>query len=371
MRKLAVVTNIPTPYRVPLFRRLADTLPDAGWEVEVLFGSRGNARRRWVIGDDALRFPHRFLEGRNVTLGRERVLNTYRGLSHALAEVRADAVVAAGYSAGTMVASMRARRAGLPFAIWSGTIDGRAERSWIRRVQRRWLVRRCDGFLAYGSAARDYLVDLGAPDERIHLAWNTVETEAFARGTPMRAPREGEPLRIVTVGYLERRKRVDRLIAAVAAARREGANVELVVVGDGAERATLEAQAHAEGLGGRVRFTGDLPRTDVAAQYREAHLFGFPTAKDIWGLVLVEAMAAGLPALASKGAGAARDLVVEGGTGFALDFDDTAKVGGTIARLAQDPETLERMGRAARDRVREGFTLDHSIEAWRDLVRGF
>jgi glycosyltransferase involved in cell wall biosynthesis len=117
-----------------------------------------------------------------------------------------------------------------------------------------------------------------------------------------------------------------------------------------------------------VRFAGNLDYDGVGQRLARAHAFLFPTARDIWGLVLVEAMAAGLPCLASVKAGATRDLVVEGETGFALDFEDTGRVAERLAELRADPGRLEELGAAGRRRVRDRFTLEHSARGWVEMV---
>jgi len=370
MRTLAVVTNIPTPYRVPLFNTLAEALPEAGWRLHVLFGSRGNPRRRWSLPDADFRFPHEFLEGRNLRLARERIVNTYTGLRAALGRLRPDGIVCTGYSAGTLAATRYARGAAVPVAIWSGTVPGPLEREWWRVLLRRWLVRKSDAFLAYGSAAREYLLSLGAEPGRVHIAWNTVDTDRFLR-LPLRpGPHPAEPLRLLTVGYLEHRKRVDLALRAVALAVHHDVDVTLDVVGDGAERPALERLARDLGIEGRVTFPGNLDYGAVAARYEAAHAFLFPTERDIWGLVLVEAMAAGKACIASVRAGATRDLIVDGVTGYAVDFERTETVVARLLALRRRGR-VEAIGEAARDRVRGGFTLQKSGEGWRELVAGW
>ncbi|MCK6461350.1 MAG: glycosyltransferase family 4 protein [Planctomycetes bacterium] len=368
MRTLAVVTNIPTPYRVPLFNTLAEALPEVGWRLHVLFGSQGNARRRWDVSEQGFAFPCEFLGGWNLRLGTERILNTYGGLGDALRRIRPGGIVCTGYSAGTVAASRYARKHGIPLAIWSGTVPGPLEREWWRVLLRRWLVRKSDGFLAYGSAAREYLVSLGADPGRIHIAWNTVETDRFLKLPLPRSPLPSEPLRLLTVGYLERRKRVDLAIEAVAAAARRGSDVELEVAGDGTERAALEALAADLGVAGRVRFLGNVAYDAIPALHGRAHGFLFPTEHDIWGLALVEAMAAGKACVASVRAGATRDLVTDGVTGYAVDFERTEAV---ARRLAAMRERVEELGAAARARVQSGFTLAKSGEGWQELVSGW
>ncbi|MHC4973352.1 MAG: glycosyltransferase family 4 protein [Planctomycetota bacterium] len=369
LRPLVVVTNLPTPYRVPLFNTLDRQLRSAGWELEVVFGSRSNQRRRWRIAPEEYGFRHHFLEGRNLRLGRERIVNTYTGLARLL-EARGPAgIICTGYSAGTMAAARYARRAQIPLAIWSGTTENVQERAWWRRFQRRRLVGRSDAFLAYGTEAREYLLGLGAPADRVHIAWNTVDTSRFERLAGAHSPSRYEPLRLLTVGYLERRKRVDRAIRAVAAAVAQGLDVTLDVAGEGSERPALEELARECGVADRVRFLGYQDYDALQPVYAGAHAFLFTTARDIWGLVLVEAMAAGLPCIASTRAGATRDLVLEEETGYAVDFDDTDAVVDRLARLRSDPGRIEYMGNEARNRIRDHFTLDHSGRSWVKVVR--
>jgi glycosyltransferase involved in cell wall biosynthesis len=368
LRTLAVVTNIPTPYRVPLFNTLAEALPEAGWRLHVIFGSLGNQRRRWSIEKGDYRFEHEFLEGRNLRLGRERIVNTYRGLAAALERIRPDGIVVTGYSAGTVAATRYARRAEVPLAIWSGTVAGPRDRAWWRLLLRRWLVRRSDGFLVYGSAARDYVLSLGATPDKVHIAWNTVDTDRFLALPAARGPLPKEPLRLLTVGYLEPGKRIDLALRAVAEAARRGIDVEIEVIGDGSALAELERLAR--DLGIKARFPGYVEYAALPARYATAHAFVFPTEYDIWGLVLVEAMAAGRPCVASVRAGATRDLVADGVTGYAVDFERTGDVADRIAAL-REPGTVERLGEAARERVRSGFTLAHSGAGWRELVEAW
>jgi len=370
MSRLIVVTNIPTPYRVPLFNTLARRLQMAGWELEVVFGSAGNSRRRWQIPAEQYAFKHHFLDAANVRLSRERIVNTYGGLARLLQERRPAGIVCTGYTPGTMGAQRYARRAGVPLAIWSGAVEGREDAMW-RRIQRRWLIRRTAGFLAYGSAAKDYLVGLGAPAERVHIAWNTVDTSRFDALHGAASPRDGEPLRLLTVGYLEEGKRIDHAIRAVAAAQERDLDVVFDIVGEGGHRTALEQLARTCGVEESVRFLGYQEGAALQRCYENAHAFLFTSDYDIWGLVLVEAMAAGLPCLASLRAGATRDLVLEGETGYAINFERSDDVVDRLAALRDDIGRIEYMGNAARNRIRNQFTLDHSSEGWVRLVHAW
>jgi glycosyltransferase involved in cell wall biosynthesis len=120
-----------------------------------------------------------------------------------------------------------------------------------------------------------------------------------------------------------------------------------------------------------VRFLGYRAYDALGPCYEGAHAFAFPTEYDVWGLVLVEAMAAGLPAVASTRAGATRDLVVDGETGFAVNFEDTKSAAARIRELGTTPARAADMGQAARNRIRDHFTLEKSADGWLELLERY
>lgn len=356
-KTLALVTNIPTPYRVPLFARLDARLRDEGWSLLVLFLAEGDAERRWHLDPRAFPFAHRFLPMREGLTPVGRVL---LGLPAALRKIRPAGLVVGGFGPAAILSVLHARSRSIPVAIWSGALPRPGEADEFRRYLRHKLVRRASGCLAYGSAARDYLMGLGAPPARIFRAWNTVDLAAFAGAPLPPAP----PLRLLSAGYLRRGKRVDLILRAVARARDLGGSVEIDIAGDGPRRAALEALAR--DLGVPARFLGHRAPEEMPAVYRACNAFAFASEYDIWGLVLLEAMAAGLPCFASVRAGATRDVVEDGRTGFALDFEDTETV---AQRLLTEPAKLAVMGREGQVRARSTFSLDHSCDAWIEMVR--
>jgi glycosyltransferase involved in cell wall biosynthesis len=158
------------------------------------------------------------------------------------------------------------------------------------------------------------------------------------------------------VGRLVPIKRVDLLIDAVAQARATGVDVQLVIAGDGPLRPTLEARAAP--LGSAVRFLGfrgDLPAiaagSDVAILTSDSE--GTPVA-------LIEAAAAGLPAIATD-VGGVRDIVDDGVTGWLVQPGSVAALSAAIVRAVDRRDALSSMGVAARDHVRERFAADRLL----------
>jgi len=353
-----VITNIPTPYRLPLFDELHRQLAQRGISLKVVFAARGYAKRKWQIDLSGCVFDHEFLPSRSVVVrGAESASFDYPGLWRLLRRERPGAVVIIGYSLGTVKLWLRSFFRDTPYVIWSGAIENRHEPvSRLRAWQRRLLVRRARAFVAYGSRAADYLAGLGAPRERIYTAINTVDTGFFARESAQcrRGPSGPE---FLYVGHLTAGKRLDLILQAFARVLGKCPDARLTLVGDGPERGALESDCARLGIAARVSFEGFRQRPEIPGYLARARAFLFPSQYDVWGLVLVEAMAAGVPCIASVHSGATADLVQEGVTGFALDFEDQDQVVERMLYLLQHPAEAARMGAAAADFISERVSL--------------
>lgn len=185
---------------------------------------------------------------------------------------------------------------------------------------------------------------------------NAVDVQAAPRATPD----EGEPL-VVSVGRLKYPKDTSTLLRAAA---RSGATFE--IVGDGPERADLEALHAQLGLGERVRLAGE--RSDVPALLGRASVFVLSSRSEGLPISVIEAMAAGLPIVASD-VGGLRELVEEGVSGILVPAGDANALGGALARLLESSTLRRAMGEASRRRAEELFDLPLFRRAHLDLYR--
>jgi glycosyltransferase involved in cell wall biosynthesis len=158
---------------------------------------------------------------------------------------------------------------------------------------------------------------------------------------------------LVSVGRLQAPKDVGTLLRALAAL--PPGRVCAVIVGDGPQRAALEAEARALRLDGAVRFAGT--RSDVPQLLAAADLFVLSSASEGAPMAVLEAMAAGLPVVASA-VGGVPEIVVEGQTGLLVAPGDPAALAGAVRRLVEDPALRRRLGAAGRERVRARFDLN-------------
>jgi teichuronic acid biosynthesis glycosyltransferase TuaC len=162
-------------------------------------------------------------------------------------------------------------------------------------------------------------------------------------------------VRMVTVAHLVARKRhqvVLRALAALDPARRP----EYLVIGDGPCRPGLERLAAELGVADRVRFLGQLPNPEAVARAAGCDLFVMPGVEEPFGVAFVEAMAAGLPAIGSRGEGGPEDIAAAGPGMVLVEPDDPAALAGLLDQLTRDRAELARLGVAARETVAANFT---------------
>jgi glycosyltransferase involved in cell wall biosynthesis len=201
------------------------------------------------------------------------------------------------------------------------------------------------------------------PRSRIHVVPNGVDVERFA-------PRNRDELRealglsqaplVVSAGRLNREKGVHTAIRAVSSL---SPPAQLVIVGDGPERERLEALVRTLRAEDRVEFTGPRSPADVARFLAAADVFVFPTERDEGApMIVIEAMAAGLPVVATSIAQIAEVVDRPGENGVLVPPADVGATAGAVAALLEDPERARQIGAAARQRVLAEYTLERMVE---------
>jgi teichuronic acid biosynthesis glycosyltransferase TuaC len=164
-------------------------------------------------------------------------------------------------------------------------------------------------------------------------------------------------VRMVTVAHLVARKRHEVVLRALARLDPER-RPEYVVIGDGPCRSGLERLAGELGVADRVRFVGQLPNDRAVAEAAKCDLFVMPGVEEPFGVAFVEAMAAGLPAIGSRGEGGPEDIAAAGPGMVLVQPDDAEALAAEIARLTADRSELARLGAAARETVAANFTWE-------------
>lgn len=194
-------------------------------------------------------------------------------------------------------AGMAASYLPLPYVLtehWTGYREGLLS-SWQKPLVRR-AFRRAQVRMAVGSALTQDIEPYtdGLP---VEVVPNLIDTEFFVPPASRPAP---PPFRLITVANLRKRKRIDSIIRTLAHLVGNGLDVVLDIGGDGPEREALKQLANDFGIASRVTFLGPLSREGVRRAMQRAHLFVLPSEYETFGVVYVEAMACGLPVVASR-----------------------------------------------------------------------
>ena len=386
--RLAYLVSHPIQYQAPLLRRIAQ---EPGIDLTVFFGSdfsiRGYKDEGFGVGvkwDVPLLdgYKHVFLprlrDGNDVSFAmplNRGILSALRGRS---GQPAFDALWVHGYATVNALHGMLAARAlGIPVLL-------RAE-SWLRDRGRSPLKLALknlffsalgslvDGVLPIGTFNAEYWRYYFADNVPQFLMPYAVDNRYFAERAQEARPRlaalrtelgldPGRPV-ILFASKLQTRKLCDQLIAAYASLS-PAPGVEprpyLLIVGDGEQRAALQAQAAATGFSG-IRFLGFRNQSELPAFFSLASVFVLPSRHEPWGLIVNEVMNAATPVIVSDDVGCAPDLIDDGVNGCIYPVGDVAALSAGLRRVLDTPGTAETMGRRAFERIQAwGFEEDVS-----------
>jgi glycosyltransferase involved in cell wall biosynthesis len=359
-RRLVITTEIISPYRIPVFNVLAQH-PDVDLHV-IFLAETDPGMRRWKVYKDEIRFSYEVLpHWRRRVAGYNLLLN--RGMVSALDEARPDVIVCGGYG---YVASWQvlgwARRRKRPVFLWSESNQQDQRRGLLHvEMLKRHFVGACSGFVVPGKSAAAYAATFGGPHERIFVAPNAVDNAFFSREASVARSRAPEMRRqfglpehyFLCVGRLVSSKGVFDLLEAYSLLAPElRVRSELLFVGDGVDQPELEARAAAIHPGA-VRVAGFAHREQLAVYYALADALVFPTHTDPWGLVVNEAMACGIPIVATDAGGCVQDLVQEGWNGYVVPKNAPGKLSEALAKIACVPELSSSMGTRSAQRIEQ------------------
>jgi glycosyltransferase involved in cell wall biosynthesis len=378
--RCAILAPVPVPYREPLFARLAEhgrvaptvlyqSASQPGWDQRADWFPHEHPYDSAVLRAWQRRRP-----------GRTPVLLP-RGLGRALRRADPACVVSWEYGPATLRALAWCSARHRPLVIFS-ELTPRTEGglSAARRRLHRLLAPRAAGFIVTSSAGRERLLALGVPPERVEVSLQSADVARFrvagasrtpsaaASATPTtpasRSP-AADPVRVLSVGRLVPDKNLRLLLDAwvEAGLRPEEARLELV----GSGPLEHELRACAERLGVPARFRGYVSPGDLPGAYGEADVLALVSTYEPFGVTVREGVAAGLPVLCTRAAGAAGDFAVAGENAVLVDPLSTSEVAAALRLLVRDHAARERMAAASR-RIAAATPPDADVEAFERAV---
>lgn len=383
--RLAVFTSHPIQYQAPLFRELANR---PALDLTVFFGSRHGIDLSFDEGfGESVKWDIPLLDGyRSVFLENRAArpnVSSFWGVKvpsifREWTRGRFDAALVLGWNTlGHVQAMLACRRGHLPLLIrGESTLGMRQTRSvgsplrsalvgGIRDRLYRMMFSSAQCILPVGTHNADYYRRHGVPSDRLITALYCVENERFVlRGEDYERERRrvrgklglsDDRVVFTSAAKLITRKRPFDLLRAFARFDRSDPDLApaLVFLGDGPERQRLESEIMRSGLSEKVRISGFINQSEMPAWYAASDCLVLPSdGLETWGLVVNEAMAAGLPVLVSDAAGCAPDLVRVGENGFRFSCGDLDELFARMLQVAEQPaEVRAEWGQRSREIV--------------------
>lgn len=339
--KTVLVSNIPAPYREPVYEAVARQL--AG-RFTVLYCQPLEADRKWTFpqGD----YPKVFLKGRSFTYNKIYAHHVHLnfGVWKALNALDPRIVVTNGYNPTHLLAYLWARLHGRSHvAMTDGWLKSEEHLSLLHRLIRKVVLRRTKAFIGASRRSLEMFQSYGANEAVCFTSQLCGNNEAF-----LAHPQGERPFDIMFSGQFIERKMPFFFCEVAKLLKERRGRVRALLIGDGPLRTETLARLDAAGV--EYEYPGFLPQAELPARYASAKLFLFPTLQECWGVVVNEACAAGTPVITCDNTAVDGELVKNNQTGSVLPLD--AKLWADEAvRILDDPSQWERLSQASQEDV--------------------
>ena len=226
---------------------------------------------------------------------------------------------------------------------------------------------------ALGSARLVLANSAGIEEEARRLGAQHTRVVRLGTDVPDHPPHKEAAPTLVTVAHLVARKRHADVVRALWLLRDRHPQLRYLIVGDGPEREPLARLAAELGVADRVELAGQLPREEALARARAAHVFVMPSIDEAFGVAYVEAMAAGLPAVAARGEAGPQEIAAAGDGLRLVPPADVEALAAELDTLLAEPAYVQELGERARATVVRAFTWElcgrATVEAYEDALR--
>jgi len=368
--RVALIHNIISPYRMPLFVALSN---HPSIDLHVYYCARRHKIRRWEILEGK---GYRYEVMRGLTLEISSfIYHINPVIIERILRGKFDFVILGGDNDfTTQIALILAKIKRIPVILWSEGIEG--SQSLLGRLAgpfRKWIARSVDAIIVPGTRSREYFLSMGAAPPKIFRAPNIVEIGMFHARTQMAAKEiEDEKEQVFAagkkvvlyVGQLIERKGVRYLLDAFKSLEEEDrTRFHLVIVGDGELRGELEKFCLRKEIR-NVVFTGWVPEEQLIRLYSVADVFVLPSLRDLCPLVLNEAMSSGLPVITTRAAGCSIDMVRQGVNGYIVQPANISELFSAMKTILADENLSRIMGENSLRIIKEEFGVENAVEGF-------
>ena len=358
MKKIAIITNIPAPYRVDLFYYMQTHIPE--YDFHIIYTNASEPNRNWSFNEEkclnSYILSSKIIKRKNVLY--TQYIHLTLGVVKLLRHLKPDVVIAFEYNPAAAQALFWCKTNRKKFIhLTDGTLRTERNIGKLQKLARQIIIKYADAYIASSTKAVEKLCHWGAPADRIFISLLTVDAEPY-----LKLKRDRKRGRILYVGEIVKRKGIDFIINALPYVK---SDYTLHIVGNGNadEKAYLKALAEEKKVAGSIVWCGFKKKEGLWKEYSEADVFVFPTREDCFGLVLVEALAGGIPIISSPYAEGVYDLVEEGRNGMIVDPNDSKRLASAIDYVINNPDQMEQWGKYSKELIKK-FKFEKVIDGY-------
>lgn len=372
--KVMLITNIISPYRIPLFNQISRY---ESLEFKVISLAEKESNRSWKINKKLIEFDYQILSGWHTFIWQKELpLHLNKGLAKVLQQSDPDVVITSGYdSLAYWEAFLYCKLRRKKFILWNGTtlfstgsIDGIVGRL------KKFIIKSADGYIAYGTMAKQYLKALGADSDSIYVSINTVDVQYFRNAVLCYRSRKDfdkergqySRLMLLYTGQLISRKGLSHLLMALD--QLNDHEVGLFIIGSGPEEGKLKDFCTKKDLK-NIFFEGFQQQEILPKYYALADALIMPSLEEVWGLVANEALASGLYVLSSYYAGASHDLINKEWNGSVLTLKSIEELAELIVEIKENIGLLRSRRDDISRRACQEFSISKSAQAFQEAIQ--
>lgn len=329
MKKILVLHNIITPYRVHLFNEMASYYADKFVDFKVIFLSESDKNRHWNNFD--IQFSFDILKNTAIRFGKKDLYTFFinKNINGLLEKENPDKIICFGWDHLAAYSSFYwSRKHNKEFIIWSGSTV--YEKSWRRYFFNplvKYLVKHSDKCIGDGTRHRDYLIRLGAKPTNVETFYFQVDVDYFINKSDEFSDDDKKHFKMLLDintqkiiffnGQLIERKGIFELLQGFRMYQEKHNDITLLILGRGMEKEKMQEIITKQNIQNIV-FADFVPYKEVYKFYTISDMLILPSREEAWGLVINEAMACGLPVISTYETGAVDDLIEEGKNGFVI-----------------------------------------------------
>jgi len=366
---IAILFNNYGPYHLARIQGAERLFKQVGWNIIGIELSRFDSIYLWKTDSNNFPVPiiSIFGETRKEDLSLSKI---FLGVNTTLSKINPDILAIAGYAEPAMLSALIWSLCNhKPAILLSASKQDDALRYWWREIVKLLIVKTYKAALVGGKPQKRYIVNLGMAPNSVFTGYNIVEIDNFHPDKIKSLPNYYYQPYFLAVNRFVPKKNILILISSYAAYRQKlGTDAwDLVLCGDGELRPQIEQQIAKLNLQNSVHLPGFLQQDQMLPYFAHASCFVHTSIQEQWGLVVNEAMAAGLPVLVSNHCGCYEDLIIEGVNGFGFDPENSQQLTELMLRMSSGDIDLHKMGQAALEHIQK-FSPDYFAQGLKQAV---